>query len=63
VSEVAELDRVMDVEIVGLGRKGDGMARDINGKVIMIPDTKMGDRVRIKIVNVQNKIAFGEVID
>lgn len=50
-----------DVNIEGVGEKGDGIAR-VKGFVVFIPGVKEGDQVRIKITKVLRKVGFGEVI-
>ena len=50
-----------DVEIEGIGDKGDGIAK-VQGYVIVIPNVKKGDRVKIKINAVRGRVSFGEVI-
>lgn len=48
---------VHDVTIEGIARKGDGIAR-IQGFVIFVPGTKIGDQVKIKIERVMQKFAI-----
>ncbi|GFO97581.1 traM-domain protein [groundwater metagenome] len=48
---------VHDVTIEGLAREGDGIAR-IQGFVIFVPGTKVGDHVKIKIEKVMRKFAI-----
>ena len=50
-----------DIDIVAMGAKGDGIAK-IEGFTVFVPDTKMGDRLRIKITKVMDRFGFGEVI-
>lgn len=50
-----------DVEINEVGAKGDGIAR-VNNFVVFVPDTKKGDKVRIRINEVRNRFATGEKI-
>jgi predicted RNA-binding protein with TRAM domain len=50
-----------DVEIQETSRRGEGIAR-IQGLVIFVPDTKPGDKVRIKITRISRRFAEGEVI-
>ncbi len=51
---------VIDVEIVELSRRGDGIAR-IRGFIIFVPNTKPGDRVRVKIKRIGRNYAVAEV--
>lgn len=48
---------VHDVTIESIARKGDGIAR-IQGFVIFVPGTKVGDQVKIKIEQVMPKFAI-----
>ncbi len=48
---------VHDVAIEGIAREGDGKAR-IQGFVIFVPGTKVGDRVTIKIERVMRRFAI-----
>jgi predicted RNA-binding protein with TRAM domain len=48
---------VHDVEIEGIAREGDGIAR-IQGFVVFVPDTKVGDHVTIKIERVLRRFAI-----
>ncbi|WP_410806939.1 TRAM domain-containing protein [Methanohalobium sp.] len=49
-----------DVKIENIASKGDGIAR-INGFVIFVPETSVGDEVTITVTKVMQKFAFGEV--
>ncbi|MCS7365783.1 MAG: TRAM domain-containing protein [archaeon GB-1867-035] len=51
----------VDVEIEGISKRGEGVAR-IQGYVIFIPNTKPGDKVRIRITSIKPSFATGEVI-
>ncbi len=51
----------LDVTIEAVGDKGDGVCRK-KGFVIFVPNTKEGDRVRIRVTKVLKKVGFGEVI-
>ncbi len=50
-----------DVEITETGSKGDGIAR-IKGFVVFVPDSKKGDKIKIKIKSVARKFAIGEKV-
>ncbi len=52
---------IYDVEIEGIGEKGDGIAK-ISGYVIIVPNVKKGDRVKVKVNAVRGKVSFGEVV-
>ncbi|WP_114579379.1 TRAM domain-containing protein [Saliphagus sp. LR7] len=59
---IAEGDR-RTVDIEDIGKQGDGIARVERGYVIIVPETEIGDRVTIEVKNVQETLAFGEVIE
>ncbi|MBS3062592.1 MAG: TRAM domain-containing protein [Candidatus Diapherotrites archaeon] len=52
---------VYDVEILSIGEKGDGIAK-VQGFVIVVPGTKKGDKVKVKVNAVRGKVSFGEVV-
>src|SRR3990167_6971557 len=52
---------VYDVEILSIGEKGDGIAK-VQGFVIIVPGTKKGDKVKVKVTAVRGKVSFGEVV-
>ena len=51
-----------DVTIEDLAREGDGVAR-IDGFVIFVPGTKVGDNVKIKVEKVLRRFAIAAVED
>ena len=53
---------VHDVKIEGIAREGDGIAR-IQGFVIFVPGTKVGDSVTIKIERVMRKFAIAALAE
>jgi predicted RNA-binding protein with TRAM domain len=53
---------VHDVTIDGIAREGDGIAH-IQGLVIFVPDTKIGDHVTIKIERVMRKFAIAALAE
>jgi predicted RNA-binding protein with TRAM domain len=57
-----EEGEVYDVTIQDLARQGDGIAR-IEGFVIFVPGTKVGDEVRIKIERVLPKYGFASLVE
>jgi predicted RNA-binding protein with TRAM domain len=59
-SPVREGDEV-DVKVVAVGEKGDGIAK-VKGFIIIVPEAKEGNELRIKITRVLKKVAFGEVL-
>jgi len=48
-----------DVEITEIGSKGDGIAR-IKGFVIFVPDSKKGEKIKVRIKSVARRFAVGE---
>jgi len=56
-----ELGEELEVEITELSPKGEGIARS-QGFVIYVPDTKPGDRVKIKVTRITEKAANGQVV-
>ena len=53
---------VHDVKIEGIAREGDGIAR-IQGFVIFVPGTKIGDNVSITIEKVMRKFAIASLTE
>jgi len=51
----------IDVKVVALGEKGDGIAK-VKGFIIIVPEAKEGDELRIKVTRVLKKAAFGEIV-
>ena len=56
-----ETGKEYDVEIQETSRRGEGIAR-IEGLVIFVPNTKPGDKVRIKVTDISRRFAEAEVI-
>jgi len=56
-----EIGKEYDVEIQELSRRGHGIAR-IKGLVCFVPDTKPGDKVRIKITRISRRFAEAESV-
>lgn len=51
------------VEIEDIGSQGDGITRVERGYVIIVPDTERGERVRIEVTDVQENVAFADVVE
>lgn len=51
----------VDVKIEALGEKGDGIAK-VDNFVLFVPNTKVGDEVRIRVTKVLRKVGFAEVV-
>lgn len=62
ISAPIEEGEVYDVTIQDIARLGDGIAR-IEGFVVFVPDTSVGDEVRIKVERVLPKFAFASVFE
>jgi len=54
-----EIGKEYDVEIQETSRRGEGIAR-IKGLVCFVPNTKPGDKVRIKITRISRRFAEAE---
>ncbi len=57
-----EEGEVYDVTIQDIARQGDGIAR-IEGFVVFVPNTSVGDEVQIKVEKVLPKFAFASVVE
>jgi predicted RNA-binding protein with TRAM domain len=62
VSVPVEEGKTYDVNIQDVGRSGDGIAR-IEGFVVFVPNTNVGDEVQIKVERVLPKFAFATVVE
>jgi predicted RNA-binding protein with TRAM domain len=51
----------IDLNIEAVGEKGDGIAKK-EGFVIFVPNTQVGQNVKVKVTKVLRKVAFGEAI-
>lgn len=51
------------VEIEDIGERGDGIARIDQGYVLIVPDTELGEEVKVKVTQVNPNYGFAEVID
>lgn len=58
-----EEGEIREVEIEDIGEQGDGIARVERGYVVIVSDTEQGERVRIRISDVRQNVAFAEVVD
>ena len=48
--------------VVGLGSNGEGIIKD-DGKVVFVPFTLIGEKVRYKVLKVDKKCAYGKVLE
>ena len=51
----------IDVIIDDIGSRGDGITR-IQGFLVFVPETKVGERLKVKIVSIGRKFAIAEKI-
>jgi predicted RNA-binding protein with TRAM domain len=58
-----EVGEVRYVEIEDIGKQGDGIARVERGYVIIVPDTEVGEQVKIEVREVKSNFAVGDVVD
>ena len=56
-----ELGKEYNVEIEETSHRGEGITR-IEGLVVFVPNSKPGDKLRIKITNIGRKFAEAETI-
>jgi len=56
-----ELGKEYDVDIEEISRQGQGIAL-IQGFIIFVPDTRSGDRMRVKITRISQRFADAEVV-
>jgi len=54
---------VVEVEVTALASGGDGVSRDPGGRVVFVPLTAPGDRVRVQLVEEKPSFARGEVVE
>ena len=57
-----EMNKEYDVSIMEESRRGDGIAK-IEGFVILVPGAKVGQNLKIKIVQIGKKHANGQIIE
>ena len=51
------------VEIDEMGDQGDGLTRVERGFVVIVPETEVGERVRIQIGHINETVAFADVVE
>ncbi len=56
-----EVGKEYDVKIEDIAREGDGIAR-VEGFVIFVAQTKVGDQVKIQIDKVMRRFAIGHKV-
>ena len=57
-----EVGKEYDVTISDVSRRGDGIAK-IDGFVIFVPGAKQGQQARIKVTQVSNRYASGQLVE
>ncbi|MDM7934373.1 MAG: TRAM domain-containing protein [Methanothrix sp.] len=60
-SAPVEVGKEYDVKIEDIAREGDGIAR-VEGFVIFVPQTRVGDQVRIQVDKVMRRFAVGHTV-
>lgn len=50
------------LKITDIGSQGDGIGK-VEGMVVFVPNTKVGQEVKVKIKRVVRRAAFGEVVE
>ena len=63
VTRVEPDSSVLELEITDLSRGGPGVARAPDGRVIFVPSTLTGDRVRVRVVSAEKRYATAEVLE
>jgi len=58
-----EEGETLTVDIEDIGDQGDGITRVERGFVVIVPDTEQGERVRVEITDVQQTVAFADVVE
>lgn len=50
-----------EVKIEDVGKEGDGITR-IEGFVVFVPETKVGEEIKVRITSVRRRFAFAEKV-
>ncbi len=50
------------LKITDIGSQGDGIGK-VEGMIVFVPNTKVGQEVKVKIKRVVRRAAFGEVVE
>ena len=58
-----EMGEMRYVEIESLGKQGDGIARAEKGYVIIVPGAKVGEQLKIEIIDVKPNFAMSSVVE
>ena len=54
---------VLDLVVTDISRGGAGVAKDAEGRVVFVPLTAPGDKVRVKVISQKKNFAQGELIE
>ncbi len=57
-----KIDQEYEVDVKEMSQRGDGIAR-IEGFVVFVPKTKVGDHVRIRVTRISSKFAEAVLIE
>ncbi len=60
-SRSSEALRTEEIEIHGLAAGGDGVGRCADGRVVFVPFSVPGDRLRVRLVDERKRFAHGEI--
>jgi predicted RNA-binding protein with TRAM domain len=61
LAKPVEVGKEYNVSISDTSRRGEGIAR-VDGFVVFVPGTKQGQNVRIKVTQVTDRFASGQVV-
>ena len=56
------MDQEYEVDIKEMSQRGDGIAR-IDGFVVFVPESKVGEHVRIRVTRISSKFAEAKLIE
>jgi predicted RNA-binding protein with TRAM domain len=56
------IDAEYEVDIKEMSQRGDGIAR-VEGFVVFVPQSKIGDHARIRVTRISSKFAEAELIE
>ncbi|MBI3860209.1 MAG: TRAM domain-containing protein [Thaumarchaeota archaeon] len=56
-----EVGKEYDVSVSDISRRGEGIAK-VDGFIVFVPGTKVGQNVRIKVTQVSERFASGQVV-
>jgi len=57
-----KVDEEYEVDVTEISQRGDGIAR-MDGLVVFVPNTKIGEHVRIRITRISRKFAEAELVE